>query len=208
MIARISGTLAEVADGAVILEHNGMGYELLVPAYAVGELAALRGQQVVLHTMDYLEGSAAGGNLIPRLVGFSRVEDRAFFSQFITVKGIGIRKGLRALAQPIAAVATAIESGDTTSLVQLPGIGKRAAEQIVAELRGKLEAFAVSASSAETEHAWTQAQRDALTILVSLGERNHDAHRWIERAMQLHADIDSADGWVKAAYRIKTGAEG
>jgi Holliday junction DNA helicase RuvA len=208
MIARISGVLAEVTETAVVIEHNGLGYEVLVPAYALGELAALRGRRVVLHTLDYLEGSATGGNFIPRLVGFSRDEDRSFFSRFITVKGIGIRKGLRALAQPIAAVATAIESGDTASLVRLPGIGKRAAEQIVAELRGKLEAFAINATTADPEHAWTQAQRDAVTILVTLGERNHDAQRWLERAMQLHTDIDSADAWVKAAYRIKTGAEG
>ncbi len=207
MIARISGLLAEVNDGSVLVEHNGLGYEVLVPAYAVGELAALRGQQVVLHTLDYLEGSAAGGNLIPRLVGFCHIEDRTFFQRFITVKGMGIRKGLRALAQPVAAIASAIEDGDATQLARLPGVGKRGAEKIVAELRGKLDEFVLAPADAVPEHAWTQEQRDALAVLVALGERNSDAHRWLERAMQLHGEIATADGWVKAAYRIKTGAE-
>jgi len=130
----------------MILERDGIGYEILVPGYAVGELIACKGQSVTLHTMEYYEGSAAGGNLIPRIVGFLHPEDRAFFERFITVKGIGVRKAIKALAEPVARVAADIEQGNAPSLARLPGIGKRAADQIIAELRGKLAEFAIGAS--------------------------------------------------------------
>ena len=208
MIVRLTGVLAEVDDGSVVIERDGLGYEVLVPAYAITELAALRGQQVVLHTLDYIEGNAAGGNLIPRLLGFCHAEDRLFFQRFVTVKGMGMRKALRALTQPIGTIASAIENSETATLSKLPGIGKRGAEQIVATLRGKLGAFALTPAGGEPEHGWTQAQRDASSILVSLGERPNEAHQWLARAAQLHPELETAEQWMKAAFRIKSGAEG
>jgi Holliday junction DNA helicase RuvA len=214
MIVRLTGTVAEVLQESVVIDRDGVGYEVLVPGYALGELAACAGQVVTLHTMEYYEGTAAGGNLIPRIVGFLHAEDRAFFARFITVKGIGVRKAIKALGEPVAAVAGYIEAGNSPALARLPGIGARAAEQIVAELRGKVTAFAAGAAAgsgrAEPErvHQWTPAQRDALEVLVALGERRIEAERWLERAAQLHPDAAEADEWVRAAYRVKTGAQG
>jgi len=210
MIARMTGIVAEVGVGTMILERDGIGYEILVPGYAIGELIACKGRSVTLHTMEYYEGSAAGGNLIPRIVGFLHPEDRAFFERFITVKGIGVRKAIKALAEPVARVAADIEQGNAPSLARLPGIGKRAADQIIAELRGKLAEFAIGASIREgtPEHRWTPEQRDALEVLVALGERRVEAERWLARAAQLHPETRPADEWVAAAYRVKTGAEG
>ena len=209
MIVRLTGIVAEVAESTVVIDRDGMGYEVLVPGYAIGELMACRGQAVTLHTMEYYEGAAGGGNLVPRIVGFLHAQDRAFFERFITVKGIGVRKAIKALAEPPAKVASAIESGNAPALAQLPGIGKRAAEQIVAELRGKLEAFAVGAAAARpaTQHKWTAEQRDALEVLVALGERRVEAEQWLERSAQLHPEPKPADAWIAAAYRVKTGAE-
>lgn len=210
MIARMTGTVAEVSTGTMILDRDGLGYEVLVPGYAIGELMACKGQAVTLHTMEYYEGSAAGGNLIPRIVGFLHPEDRAFFERFITVKGIGVRKAMKALAEPVAKVAADIEAGNAPSLARLPGIGKRAADQIIAELRGKLAEFAMGGASREAvpEHRWTPEQRDALEVLVALGERRVEAERWLARAAQLYPEGKPADEWIAAAYRVKTGAEG
>jgi len=209
VIVRLTGIVADVEESSVVLDRDGLAYEVLVPGYAIGELMACKGQAVTLHTMEYYEGAAAGGNLVPRIVGFLHAEDRAFFERFITVKGIGVRKAIRALAEPPAKVAFAIESGNAPALAQLPGIGKRAAEQIVAELRGKLEAYAIGAAAARpaTQHKWTAEQRDALEVLVALGERRMEAEQWLERSAQLHPDTKAADAWIAAAYRVKTGAE-
>jgi Holliday junction DNA helicase RuvA len=200
--------LEEVAETHAIVEHEGIGYEVLVCGYAVGELTAHRGEFITLQTMHYLEGSAAGGNLIPRLVGFLHPEDRAFFERFITVKGIGVRKALKALQVPVAKVAAAIEAGDAKCLSKLPGIGARAADQIIAELKGKVSDFAfgvVPDSPPAPSATWTGAQRDAIEVMIALGERRPDAERWLERAMQLWPETATADEWVRLAYRVRSG---
>lgn len=208
MIARLSGILAEVADTYAIVDHDGIGYEVLVCGYAIGELMAQRGQPVTLHTMQYFEGTTAGGNMIPRLVGFLHAEDRAFFERFITVKGIGVRKALKALTISTGKMAAAIEAGDAKTLAKLPGIGTRAADTIVAELKGKLADFAVGQTADSVPAAavtLNNAQRDALEVMIALGERRADAERWLERATQLHPDTATADEWVRVAYRIRSG---
>ncbi|MFH0980210.1 MAG: Holliday junction branch migration protein RuvA [Planctomycetota bacterium] len=209
MIVRLTGTLADVYEDHVVLERDGIAREVLVPRYALGELAACRGREITLHTLEYLEGNAASGNLVPRLIGFVYPDDKRFFSRFISVKGIGVRKALKALAEPVARLATWIKSGDAKALARLPGIGSRAAQVIVAELQGKIEEFAFggAATPAAELAGWTQEQKDALEVLVAWGDPRPEAERWLQRAAQLHPDIASTDGWVRAAYRIKTGAE-
>ena len=210
MIVRITGTVAEISEESAVIERDGIGYEVLLPGYAVVALAARNGQEVTLHTMQYFEGSAAGGNMIPRLIGFSEPVDRAFFRRFISVKGIGIRKGLKALAVPVGQVAVAIESGDAISLARLPGIGKRAAETIIAELRGKVEAFALGTAAETGGEAPTLAepQRLAIQVLVEWGDSRPDAERYIQRVCQLHPALATVEDLVQAAFRVRSGSEG
>ena len=210
MIVRLSGTLVDVTEESVLIERDGMTREVLVPLFAVGELASYRGQVVTLHTIEFYEGNQASGHLVPRMLGFMHPEDRDFFSRFVSVKGIGPRKALKALGEPVRRIATWIESGDAKALVRLPGIGQRAAELIIASLKGKMEDLALAASDAgETKTAeLSQAQRDALEVLVAWGDSRSDAQQWLERAAQLHPDLQGPDEWVRAAYRVKGGAEG
>ncbi|MFQ5429306.1 MAG: Holliday junction branch migration protein RuvA [Phycisphaerae bacterium] len=209
MIVRIAGELTDILDESIVVDRDGMAYEILVPPCELSELIAARGERVTLHTQQYLEGSAAGGNLTPRLVGFLHAEERAFFQQFITVKGMGVRKGLRALATPVAQIASAIESGESAALTRLPGIGRRMAEQIIAQLRGKVAAHALAAEevSEPARQAFSEQQRDAIEIIVAWGDSRHDAQRWVARAGSLHDDLGGPEDWVRAAYRIKSGAE-
>lgn len=212
MIVRLTGTVIDVTEETVVVERDGVGWEVLIPGYAVGELAAVRGREVTLHTLQFLEGSTAGGNMIPRLVGFLYPEDKTFFKRFTSVKGIGARKALRALTEPMRRVAVWIEQADAGSLKKLPGIGARAAEMIVAELKGKLDGLAIG-GEVETDKPgesarFTSAQRDALEVLIALGDPRPEAERWLERAAQLHPDAEQAEDWVKAAYRVRSGVEG
>ena len=210
MIVRITGNLSEVEDGAVVVERDGLAREVLVPQFTVGELAACRGQTVTLHTIEFFEGNHASGHLTPRLLGFLHAEDREFFTRFVSVKGIGPRKAMKALAEPVRRIASWIESGDAKALARLPGIGNRAAELIVATLKGKVADLALAdASSAPSKTAQLSSpQRDALEVLVAWGDPRGDAERWLERAGQLHPDLKSPDEWVRMAYRIKTGVDG
>ncbi|MBK8267132.1 MAG: hypothetical protein IPK83_02025 [Planctomycetes bacterium] len=209
MIVRIRGILSELTEETAIIERDGIAHEALVPAYAYSELAASVGTEITLHTQEYLEASTPGGNMTPRLIGFLRPEDRAFFKLFTTVKGLGTRKGLRALATPAARIASDIERGDVPSLKKLPGIGARLAEQIVAELRGKVTEHAVLSGPVEAgaKPEFSEDQLVAVEIIAQWGDSRGDAQRWVARAAQLHKDVKGPDEWVKAAYRVKGGAE-
>lgn len=214
MIAKVSGLLAEVGEDRVLIDREGLGYEILVPGYLIVQLAERQGQPVTLFTMDYLEGSPTSGNLIPRLAGFPSVGDKAAFQQLLGVKGFGVRKALKALAVPIEQVAAAIEQGDAASLSRLPGIGKRTAEQIVATLRGKLTEIALrgriltqgNGQPATAAAPLNQAQADALQVMIAWGDRRSDAEQYLRRAGELSKDLATPEEWVRAAYKIKAGA--
>ncbi len=210
MIVRLSGILMDVDKESVIIEREGLAREVLVPSFAIAELAAYRGRVVTLHTMEFFEGNHSSGNLVPRMLGFLHPEDREFFTRFINVKGIGARKALKALREPVRRVATWIESADAKSLATLPGIGPRAAELIVASLKGKMSDLAIAGAGEDDAPAadLSRSQCDALEVLVAWGDTRPDAQRWLQRAAQLQPDLQSADEWVRLAYRIKTGTEG
>ena len=204
MLVRITGLLTEVDEGWVVLERDGLAYEVLVPQFALGELAARRGQNVTLHTIDYLEGNPAGGNLAPRLIGFLHAADREFFETFTTVKGVGVRKGLRALCEPTARIARDIEAADAKGLARLPGIGARLAQQIIAELRGKLSPFVHGPTGGPAVPELDQAQRVAADMMVSWGDSRADVERWIRQAAQSGPPPETAEEWVRAAYRVRS----
>lgn len=207
MIARLTGRLVQLDQGLTLLEQAGIGYEVLIPQYAMGELAACRGREVTLHTLQFLEGTVATGPLTPRLIGFLHPEDKEFYRLFVDVRGLGPRKALKAMTIPPRQLAGWIEAGDVRSLSRLPGVGSRTAEHIVATLRGKLEAFALVGAAAQEAVEWTEAQRAALEVLVQWGDGRADAERWLLRAAQLHPEVNTPDEWVRCAYRIKTGVE-
>jgi Holliday junction DNA helicase RuvA len=210
MIVRLTGTLLAVSEDSVVVDREGEAREVLVPPFAINELAAYRGRRVTLHTIEFFEGNQASGHLAPRMLGFLHPEDRDFFTRFTGVKGIGPRKALRMLCEPVRRIASWIESGDTKALARLPGIGARGAQLVVASLRGKMNDLALAPDGeAPPEPArLSEAQRDALEVLVAWGDARSDAERWIQRAAQVHPDLAGPDEWVRMAYRVKAGVEG
>ena len=172
-------------------------------AYLVEQLAERVGQPVTLHTRQYLEAQGQGSSFVPRLVGFASVEDRRFFELFTTVKGLGARRALRAMAQPPAMIAAAIAARDTQALQQLPEIGKRLAETIVAELDGKVSSYlADGIGHAEVKPTSPRAAsaREAVATLVALGETQGDAQRKVDTALSRDADLATTEQIVASAF--------
>jgi Holliday junction DNA helicase RuvA len=158
--------------------------------------------------MEYYEGTPGGGNLIPRMIGFLNAGERNFFTKYISVKGIGIKKGLRSLSIPIATIAAAIENADDKILCSLPSVGRRMAQQIIAELKGKLQSFAVGAEAVRPiEARFKPFQIEALEILIAWGEKRTEVIELVELACQKHPDINSAEALVPLVYRLKQGVE-
>lgn len=207
MISRIEGELIRVDNGRAELRVGALVYELLIPACDTPRLSRHAGETLTFHTLHYLEGQGQGTSFLPRLIGFRTPEDRAFFELFTTVRGFGNRKALRALELPLGEVAGAIASRDTSILTSLPEIGKRTAETIIAELAGKVDRFVEVKAQPGDVPAVTEAQaelvRDAVAVLVQLGESRPTAQQLIERALAVDPQVTSPDQLVAAAFRLK-----
>ncbi len=204
MIRRIDGDLVFVGDGRVELRCGAVTYELLVPAADTERLGSTVGTPASFHTLHYLESQGQGATYQPRLIGFASAEERAFFEILTSVKGIGPRKALRALQVPYRTVAEAIVNNDLGLLTSLPEIGRRIAETIVAQLRGKVDRF-IEAKPAEDDAGWSPIVRDALAAMTQLGEPGATARDLIEQALREDPQLDSAEQLVAAAFRLKEG---
>ncbi|MEM8834316.1 MAG: Holliday junction branch migration protein RuvA [Planctomycetota bacterium] len=209
MLARISGVVESVEGASVVIgepEHGeriSLAYQVLVPAFTGATLSERVGERVTLHTVEVYEGSAAGNNFVPRVIGFESRSDRAFFELFTKVKGLGSRKALRALAMPVPRIADAIAKKDAKALQLLPEIGKRLAETIVVDLHGKVDDF-LTPSAADDRAAVvvdvkSDVVRQAISALVRLGEREDEARRLVEAAAERDPEISEPDAMLAAA---------
>jgi len=208
MIARIEGKLVKLDSESALIQVGPVAYEVMLPGYCVIALSDKVGSDITLCTMEYYEGSPGGGNMIPRMVGFLNTAEKDFFAKYTSVKGVGVKKGLRSLGIPIATIAAAIENGDDKTLMSLPSIGKRMAQQIIAELKGKVQAFAIGAEPAgPTAAGFKPFQIEALEILIAWGEKRNEAMELIQLACEKHPNINTAEALVPLVYRLKQGAE-
>ncbi|MBX3356542.1 MAG: hypothetical protein KF724_12670 [Phycisphaeraceae bacterium] len=142
MISRLRGEVVRVDDGVAEIRAGDIVYEVMIPSADEERLRGQVGETIEFHTLHYLEGQGQGSSYWPKLIGFRTSLDREFFELFTTVKGIGNRKALRALQMPFGMVAELIVRRDVSMLTTLPEIGRRTAEAIVVELKGKAERFA------------------------------------------------------------------
>jgi Holliday junction DNA helicase RuvA len=145
MITKITGVLNRVLDDEVRLQVGPLEYQVLVPDFVRRQLQGRTGQEIALHTSDYLDGNPMQGRVVPRLIGFLSEAELDFFELFCTVDKVGVRKAIKALIRPVRDIADAIQRQDTKWLTTLPGVGAATAEQIVATLRRKVTKFALSA---------------------------------------------------------------
>lgn len=207
MIAKIEGKLLQLNTDSSLIQVGPVGYEVMLPGYCVSALADKIGSNISLCTMEYYEGAPGGGNLVPRMVGFLSTQERDFFTKFTSVKGIGMRKALRLLSVPIATIAAAIEDEDDKTLQTLNGIGQKMARQIIAELKGKLKAFAIGPESQRPETRFKPFQIEALEVLIAWGEKRSEVMELVQLACEKHPDINTAEALVPLVYRLKQGVE-
>lgn len=207
MISRLTGTLEQVRDGVAEIAQAGAGLvrQVLIPGYLGPRLVARLGETVTLHTLEFLESPNQGATFVPRLVGFAHPSEREFFELFTTVKGIGARKALRALAVEPAAIARAVQDRDARALRELPEIGPRLADTIVAELHGKVERFVLDGAGAvvdvkPTRGSGSPEEAEAVETLVRLGETRAEAERMVAAVASKGR---SASELVSAAYAAR-----
>ena len=186
MIGRLTGLLAGKSPPQLLVDVNGVGYEVDVPMSTFYNLPGL-GERIVLLTHFVVREDAQ------LLYGFLTHDERATFRQLIRISGIGPRLALSILSGlSVNELAQAITRQDSGRLVKVPGIGKKTAERLLLELKGKLgDALAAPASVA------SDAQADILQALLALGYSDKEAAAALKA---LPADSGVSEG-IKLALR-------
>lgn len=204
MIIRITGQLLRLGEGTLALKVGPLEYEVLIPEFARRQLQTEIGNEISLHTIDFLEGNPAHGRMTPRLVGFLSEVEQEFFELFCSVDGVGVKKALRAMVRPVSEVATAIEEQDAKSLAALPGIGPAMSERIIAKLRRKMPKFALLVArelpSGEL-HVSHDVVRETYDVLRTLGHGESDARRLIEAATAGKKKYKDVQELLQAVYQ-------
>lgn len=190
MIAFVKGTLFEKnisnTSATAIVEAAGVGYEIFVPLSTFNELPA-EGAECILYTHDYLREDTH------TLFGFATQEEKNLFLLLTSVSSIGPKLALSALsAYPVHLLKSALVQGDVGILSKISGIGKRTAERMVVELKGKinpLDALASSAPSSDRQNAKSgaaagKAAQEAVLALVSLGYAQDQAVKAVQKCAQ------------------------
>ena len=207
MIAKICGTLASVNAGKALVELNGITYEIMIASSVEKRLLATEkiGKEIVFHTMHYVEGSVAIGNLIPRLVGFLNETDLDYFTMLITVQGLGVKRALRSLVIPVKEMARAIELNDLVTLNKLPEIGTKTAQKIVVELKGKVAKFALLLEddlplTDVTGDPEAEYQLEAVEILKQLQYDELEAKTIVNATAEACPDITTAEELIQEIF--------
>src|SRR5881275_854740 len=149
MIGRLTGLLAEKAPPQLLIDVNGVGYEVDVPMSTFYNLPGL-GEKVSLLTHFVVREDAQV------LYGFASSGEREAFRQLIKISGVGPRTALAVLSgMSVSDIAQAVTAQDAGRLVKVPGIGKKTAERLLLELKGKIGADLGSAGAVATSDAQT-----------------------------------------------------
>jgi Holliday junction DNA helicase RuvA len=207
MIARLTGQLELVAENRAVLAAGPVAYEVMVAPVTADDLRPLVGRQVTLHTLEYFDGNPAYGQMVPRLVGFVSETEKRFFMRYVSVQGIGIAKGLKSLVLPVGRIANAIEARDAGALAELPGIGRRTAEKMIAELCGKLDEFAVTAAGRPVAEE-PESKREAVVVLMSLGLQRPEAAARVDAAYERLGEKAGVEALVRQAFHQGPAAPG
>ncbi|MFT7721462.1 MAG: Holliday junction branch migration protein RuvA [Roseateles sp.] len=186
MIGRLSGVIAEKTPPQVLIDVAGVGYEVDVPMSTFFNLGQLGERAVLLTHLTVREDAH-------QLFGFLTHEERTAFRQLIRISGVGPKMALGLLSGlSVAELAQAVSRQEIGRLTKVPGIGKKTAERLLLELKGKLGPdLALPAAVA------SDAQADILQALVALGYSEKDAAAALKA---LPADVGVSDG-IKLALK-------
>ena len=209
MITFLDGTIRELSDEPprVVLLVNGIGYEVLLPVFVHSQIVASGAAPDSQLSLE-IYYHATERQPKPMLVGFCDAQQRSFFEQVLGVKGIGPSLAVSALIHPPDVIANAIESDDTHTLSQLPGIGRRSAEQMVATLRGKVQYSAALANEpwARSVNAQTKAQNEAIEALTVLKLNVTTARQLVNKVVQMNPQIaDKTEDIIREVFREQQG---
>ncbi|NAW55897.1 MULTISPECIES: Holliday junction branch migration protein RuvA [unclassified Vibrio] len=188
MIGRLRGTLIEKQPPELLIEVNGVGYEVQMPMSCFYELPNT-GEEAVIYTHFVVREDAQ------LLYGFNTVKERALFREVIKANGVGPKLGLGILSGMTASQFVAcVEREDISTLVKLPGVGKKTAERLVVEMKDRLKGwgagdlFTPATDAAPVDSApmseQQEAEEEAISALLALGYKPTQASKVVAQIAQ------------------------
>jgi Holliday junction DNA helicase RuvA len=189
MIGRLTGVLLEKNPPQILLEVQGVGYQVDVPMSTFYNLPALN-EKIVLHTQHIVREDAQ------LLYGFLSLDERIAFRQLLKISGVGPRLALSVLSGlSLADLASAVASKEVARLTKIPGVGKKTAERLLLELQGK---FAKIDAAGVSLNASASPDNDITNALLALGYKEKEAS-WA--AKQLPKEVGVSDG-IRQALKL------
>lgn len=195
MIAYVKGKVIDEFEGGVVIENNGIGYEILCSATAAAKLSA--NKEGAVYTYFQLRDDGVS------LYGFDNKAEKAMFTKLISVSGVGPKLGISVLSgMSLTDLATAIATSDIKSLSRIKGLGKKTAERIVLELREKISADedgGLISPVGATNTVLSSEDEDAVIALMELGFSSADSRKAVQKAKE--AGAKTAQEVISAALR-------
>jgi holliday junction DNA helicase RuvA len=214
MISYITGKIRRLSrePGRAVIIAGGVGYEISLPTYVYQSLAndgIGEGSDVDLEIYYHVTDRQPK----PMLVGFRHPSEKQFFEQLIQVEGIGPAKAAAALVFPVSTIASAIETEDLGSLQRLPGIGSRAAQKIVATLKGKVAATALLQDAGTSSEPGkvvpaSDARSEAIEALVTLGYRPTEAQDKVDEVIRRSPEVaDDLQDLMREVFKAQVATQ-
>lgn len=202
MIAYVTGILTDVSEDSAVVESGGIGIQILVPSNVPGLLPPI-GSKIKIYTYTHVREDAF------LLYGFLTKKDLEMFKKCITVNGIGPKAALSILsALDTDSLTLAILSGDVKTISSAPGIGRKTAERLILELKGKVKmedagigSGTAGCFSAEGPGAEKKNFQEAVEALVSLGYSSTEAMKAVSR-IEFDENISAEEILKKALKNI------
>jgi Holliday junction DNA helicase RuvA len=198
VIGRLRGTLAEKQPPHVIIDINGLGYELEVPMTTLYRLPSV-GEPLTLHTHLVVREDAH------LLYGFFEKRERELFRELIRLNGVGPKLALALMSGlEVDELVRCVQAQDTSVLVRIPGVGKKTAERLLVELKDRFKAWEVVpgmsplAVEPRVGGAVSSAESDAVSALISLGYKPQEASRAVSA---IKADGLSSEDMIRRALK-------
>jgi Holliday junction DNA helicase RuvA len=178
MISRLRGLLIEKQAPSLVVDVQGVGYEVLAPMSTFYNLPELNSEVSLLTHLSVREDAHV-------LYGFLTESERSLFRDLIRVSGVGPKLSLSIISSmELAIFAQCINQNDTKRLIKIPGVGKKMAERLVVEMRDRLTNLESSVKTTSTTTPLTKdiatPVEDAISALIALGYKPADARRWVQ----------------------------
>jgi Holliday junction DNA helicase RuvA len=203
MISEINGKIKKKKESSVIVDCNGICYEVLIPPAIMKSIDSARSADGNINFITYHYYQMDPSKAMPVLVGFLNEIEKDFFEQFIKVSGVGPKAACKALTLSFSVIADAIDKGDMVLLKTLPGIGEQKAREIIAKLQGKVGKFCLMQDRVSEQFPGIKEdiKEEALDVLLQLQYKKNEAKEMIEKAVKRNPKASTCEEILNEVYK-------